>query len=295
VRFIGTMAALLLVGCKNEGGVDPTWKSNVEKFHARREKSIGGEEGWISLVGRFALKPGANTLGSDPQSDAVLPADRSPPKAGTFVVEEGQLSFVAGEGADVRSGGKKITTLTVSDDGSGKPTVLELGSLRMHVIKRGGQFFLRVKDREHPARATFKGLTWYPLEPKWRLVAKFEPAPEGTTLPVLNVLNQTEDMKVPGYVSFEAEGKTHRLTALKDGDDPGLFIIFKDKTAGHGTYPAGRFLDAPDPKGGQLDLDFNFAYSPPCAFTNFATCPLPPRENHLPIEIAAGETYAGSH
>jgi uncharacterized protein (DUF1684 family) len=155
---------------------------------------------------------------------------------------------------------------------------------------------LRVKDVKHPAREAFRGLTWYEPDPRWHFKAKFEPSPPGTTIPIVNVLNMTEPNPTPGHVAFTVGDKTYRLVAIREGDSPELFIIFKDATAGHGTYPSGRFIDAPAPAAdGTVDLDFNRAYSPPCAFTKFATCPLPPSENHLTLEVPAGETYSGSH
>jgi uncharacterized protein (DUF1684 family) len=287
---------LLLAACSKPAPPDPAWLSGLEKFHHQRDKIIGGDDGWITLVGRFNLKPGFNTVGSDPGSAAVLPADRAPPLAGKFVVEAGTLSFQPAEGVDVRLEGAPVKALTVNDDTHGKPTILELGSLRMHVIKRGNAFMLRVKDREHPARVAFKGLTWYEPDPALHVKAKLEPSPPGTTIPIVNVLNMTDEQPSPGRLVFTVKGSEHTLVALKEEGQTGLFIIFKDETAGHGTYPSGRFLDTPAVQAdGTVDLDFNRAYSPPCAFTTFATCPLPPKENHLPLKIAAGETYAGGH
>jgi uncharacterized protein len=289
---------LALTACfKPSAPSDPKWLESIEKFHANRAKSIGGPEGWISLVGRFALKNGANTVGSDPKCAAVLPADRSPPMLGTIVLEAGTLSFAAAEGAEVKVAGVPVKTMTLADDTApgGKPTVLEAGSLRLHVIRRGDAFMLRVKDREHPARAAFKGLDWFPADAAWRVRAKLEPSAPGTTLPILNVLNHTENMPSPGHLVFTAGGTEYRLAALKEDGDPGLFVIFKDQSAGKSTYPSGRFINtAAVGADGFVDLDFNRAYSPPCAFTSFATCPLPPKENHLAVVIEAGEKYSGS-
>jgi uncharacterized protein (DUF1684 family) len=290
------LAVLLLLGaCARPEPVDPQWAAAVERFHQRREQSIGGPDGWITLIGRFALKKGANAVGSDPSSLAVLPANRSPPRLGTVVVEAGSLFWSTAEGATVTVGGAPVASLQLNDDSNGKATVLEAGSLRLHVLRRGSAFMLRVKDREHPARVAFKGLDWFPLGPKWRVRARLEPSPPGTTLPIVNVLNQTEPMPSPGQLVFSIDGKEYRLLALQE-DEPGLFIIFKDATAGHSTYPSGRFINTPVVGAdGFVELDFNRAYSPPCAVTSFATCPLPPKENHLPVEIEAGEKYAGHH
>jgi uncharacterized protein (DUF1684 family) len=163
----------------------------------------------------------------------------------------------------------------------------------MYVITRGGKRILRVKDRAHPALKTFAGLKWFPPAEKWKVVATLEPAAPGSTVEITNVLNQTNPQQSPGVLRFELDGKTWRLTALTD-EEPGFFLIFKDETSGHGSYPAGRFLHAPPPGAdGRVVLDFNRAYSPPCAFTNFATCPLPPRGNALALKMEAGERFDG--
>lgn len=283
---------LVLAACEKPAPDDPKWRDGLESFRKQRARVI--DEAWLTVVGRFPLRPGPNTIGSDAKSAAVLPADRAPPFAGTLIVEDGTLYFQAAEGVDVKVKGQSVTTTPVADDSKGPPTVLELGSLRLHVIQRGGHFMLRAKDLKAPARDGFKGLSWYDPAQKWRLKGHFEPSPPGTTIPIVNVLNMTEQQPSPGHVSFTVGDKPYRLVALQEGDE--LFLVFKDETAGHGTYPSGRFLNTPLPApDGTVDLDFNRAYTPPCGFTKFATCPLPPRENHLPLEIAAGETYSGSH
>ena len=274
---------------------DPAWASELTRFRADREKSIAGPDGWITLVGRFELESGANSVGSDPGCTAVLPSDRAPALLGTVHVGAGALSWTTAAGADVRVDGKPVTRIRVSDDSAGNATVLEAGSLRLHVIRRGDALLLRAQDREHPARATFRGLDWFAPDPAWRVRARLEPSPPGTTLPIVNVLGQSERTPSPGLLVFSVDGVEYRLAALT-GDDGGFFVIFKDRTSGPSTYPAGRFLDtaAPDAQG-FVDLDFNRAYSPPCAFTAFATCPLPPRENVLELRIEAGEKFAGKH
>ncbi|MBK7859011.1 MAG: DUF1684 domain-containing protein [Archangiaceae bacterium] len=293
MRASALAAVVLLGACRREAPADPKWVEGLEKFHRGRERSIAGPDGWVTLVGRFALKNGANPVGADPKSAAVLPADRSPAQLGTLVLEAGSLFWTTAQGASVTVNGAPVASLQVADDSRGKPTVLEAGSLRLHVLRRGDAFMLRVKDQQAPARVAFKGLQWFEPDAKWHVKAKLEPSPPGTTLPIVNVLNHTEAMPSPGHLVFTVEGHEHRLAALQE-DEPGLFVIFKDGTAGKGTYPSGRFINTPAVGAdGFVDLDFNRAYSPPCAFTSFATCPLPPRENHLAVEIAAGEKYSG--
>jgi uncharacterized protein (DUF1684 family) len=273
---------------------DVKWRAAVSAFRAERERKVGGDDGWVTLVALDWLKPGENSVGADPASAAVLPQERSPAHAGVITVKGAQLAFQAAPGVDVRYKGAPVRALALEDDERGAPTVLELGSLRLFVIKRGDKYGLRVKDRNHPARKDFHGLTWFPVDPAFRFRARFEPG-HGASMPVENVLHQPETREVTGHVIFRVGGAEVRITAIKD-DGPGLYIVFRDQTAGKETYPAGRFLDTPPPDAdGTVELDFNCAYTPPCAFTPFATCPLPPRENILPFRVTAGETYHGAH
>ncbi|HEY8122649.1 MAG TPA: DUF1684 domain-containing protein [Myxococcota bacterium] len=274
---------------------DPAWAEGLARFRADEEISIGGPDGWITLVGRFPLEQGANSVGSDPHSVAVLPSDRAPAQLGSVNVAGDTVTWSTAAGADVRVDEQAITTRTLNDDSAGKSTLLEAGSLRLHVIRRGDVFLLRARDRDHPARAAFTGLAWFKPDPSWRVRARLEPSPPGTTLAIVNVLDQIANEPSPGHLVFSVGEKEYRLAALK-GDGAGFFIVFRDQTAGRSTYPTGRFLDAPAPDAdGSVDLDFNRAYSPPCAFTAFATCPLPPRENSLALAVEAGEKYAGKH
>jgi len=276
---------LALAGCKEVPVVPDKWQSGVDAFRQKRAESIAGPNGWITLVGRFPLNEGANEIGSK-STAAPLPVDRSAPAVGTLFIEPSGPRFVTAPGVDVRVDGKPITHTALAGDEPGPATILEHGSLRLHVIQRAGQWYLRAKDREHPARKTFAGLQWYPADPKWRVRARFEPAAKAVAIE--NVLKQTVAEQSPGTVSFEVDGTRHTLTALTEGD--GLFLIFRDGTSGKETYPAGRFLNTDPPSAdGTVELDFNRAYTPPCAFTEFATCPLPPPENNLKVPIVAGE------
>jgi uncharacterized protein (DUF1684 family) len=284
------LPALLLAACKAPPSAppDPEWEASLKRFQTQRAESIAGPDGWLTLIGRFAIDEGLTTLGSALDGGVVLPPDRAPPQAGSLTTTATEVRFTAAADAGATLNGAPVQELVLT----GEPSpLLELGSLRMHVIKRGKQRFLRVRDREHPARANFEGLKWYPPAPQWRLRARLETADAGATTPILNVLGQTEATPLAGALLFEVDGRPQRLTALA-GEGGELFVLFKDETSGHGSYPSGRFLDAPAPNAqGEVELDFNRAYNPPCAFTAFATCPVPPRGNALPLRIEAGERY----
>jgi uncharacterized protein (DUF1684 family) len=175
-------------------------------------------------------------------------------------------------------------------DADGVPTVIEVGPLRFFVIRRGDQHGVRIRDRESEARKNFHGIDYYPIDPKWRVNAQFEPYSPTKKIPITNVVGMTEDMESPGALVFEVDGKTMRLDpVLEEGTDE-LFIIFGDTTNGRETYGGGRYLYAPKPGADQrTTVDFNKSYNPPCVFTDFATCPLPPSQNKLAVAVTAGE------
>ena len=167
-----------------------------------------------------------------------------------------------------------------------------IGSLTLIVIERGGRYGIRLKDNESRLRKEFTSLHYFPIDASYCVTARFVPDPK--KIPILNILGQIEDMPSPGYVEFDLHGRHLRLTPVEESPDE-LFFILRDLTAGKDTYGSGRFLHTPLPKNGQVILDFNKAYNPPCAFTPYATCPLPPRENRLAVRIEAGELKYGSH
>ena len=183
-------------------------------------------------------------------------------------------------------------TRELRPDSAGKPDVVTLGSLTMFVIARGGKYGIRLKDNNSRLRKEFKGLHFFPVSEDCRVTTRL--IADAKKIPILNILGQVEDMPSPGYVDFELHGQKLRLTPVVES--PGeLFFIFRDLTAGKETYGSGRFLDAVPGKDGEVVLDFNKAYNPPCAFTPYATCPLPPKENRLAVRIEAGELKYGAH
>ncbi|HKG12516.1 MAG TPA: DUF1684 domain-containing protein, partial [Pyrinomonadaceae bacterium] len=193
--------------------------------------------------------------------------------------------------------GKPVTSLELKPDtDAGGPTTLKLGTLTFHVIKRGERLGVRVKDSASPERTSFRGLEYFPTDERWRVEARFEPHNPPKTIPITNVLNMEEDTPSPGSLVFDVGGQTYRLDAITEEGEEQFFVIFADATSGKETYGAGRYLYAGPPDSqGRLLIDFNKAYSPPCAFTKYATCPLPPEQNNLPLRVEAGEKFAGHH
>jgi uncharacterized protein len=277
---------------------DPLLANEIKKWRADRLTEINGEAGWNTLVGLFWLHEGRNRFGSDPSNDIVLPRGRAPKRAGSLLLRDDVVRLEATPEAGITRDGQVASNLVLESDADGaKPTTLKLGSLTFFVIKRGERFGLRVKDKMHPARLRFTGLDYYPVDPKWRINARFESYPAPKTIPIVNVLGMVDNMASPGVLGFELDGKTYRLEPVLERGSKELFIIFSDITSGKETYGAGRYLYADRPgTDGIVVLDFNKAHNPPCAFTKFATCPLPPRANRLAVRIEAGEKkYASAH
>ncbi len=280
------------------------YAEEIETWQGERSASLQAADGWLSLVGLHWLEPGENTFGSGEEDDLVFPAG-TPGRMGTVRLEGGAVTLTAAEGAGlgiaVAEGGEPEpvepgVSVPLVVDTAGEPTVVEQGSLSFHVIERGGRYGLRVKDPEGPARRGFVGLEFYPVDPAWRVAARLE-REEGMTVAIPNVLGQVEDVRAPGVLVFRAPGGEElRVTPMQGAPGEALFVVFGDETNGRGTYGGGRFVYADPPAEGSdvVVLDFNRAYNPPCAFTPYATCPLPPDENDLDVLIEAGEkSYAG--
>lgn len=275
---------------------DPSYLKEIEKWRNERLEEINGETGWNTLVGLFWLHEGKNSFGSDPSNDIVLPRNSAPKYAGTLHLGNGTVRLNSKLEVGITSGGDRVRDVVLRSDADGLPTPLKLGSLTMFVIKRGEKFGLRVKDKRHPARANFAGLTYFPVDASWRVQGKLEAYVPSKVIPIVNVLGMIDNMTSPGVLVFEIRGKEYRLDPVLEKGSKQLFVIFADQTSARETYGAGRYLyvDPPDAYG-KVIIDFNKAYNPPCAFTKFATCPLPPRQNRLATRIDAGEKkYAGS-
>ncbi len=267
------------------------YRQEIETFRKERNEGLKRENGWLTLVGLFWLKPGENKLGSDPGNVVILPEGKAPAAAGLMIREGEKVRLVVEPGVALTADGKEVKPgqpVDLQADASGKPTVVELGSLSFYLIQRGDRLGVRIKDKQSPLLASFKGMDTYPIRPEWRIVARFEPYKD-KKISIANIVGLVEDTPSPGAVVFEWQGKTYRIDALQDSPEGGLFLLFGDQTNGKETYAAGRFLDTDPPKDGKVVVDFNTAYNPPCVFTAFATCPLPPAQNKLAVAVEAGE------
>jgi len=295
MRVTALVAALAVVATAGLAFADEAYRAGVQAWRQERETRLKAEGGWLTLAGLFWLKEGPNPFGTDPAGDIVLPEASAPAKAGVFELAGGQVTVTLLPGANGRMGGKPVSgAVAMRPDTSGSPDLLEMGTLTMNVIKRGDRYGIRLKDKNSAARKGFTGLRWFDIQEAYRVEARWVSHPQPKPVKVPNVLGQTESMPSPGYAEFTLGGKLVRLDGvLEDPHAEQLFFILRDQTSGKETYGAGRFLYADLPKAGKVVLDFNQAYNPPCAFTPYATCPLPPPQNWMPVRVEAGELNYG--
>ena len=280
-------AALALPAALVLGAAPVEWpyRASVEAWRAEREAKLRAEDGWLAVTGLHWLREGKNTLGTADGNDIVLPAGSAPARAGTLTLGGGRVTLGLADGE------RRPEREIAPESGD----VVALGRLRLSVIERSGRLGLRVRDPDAARRRGFAGLAWYPIDESYRVRARFVPARGTRTIEVANVLGDLLRMPSPGHVEFTLRGRALRLEPVLEAGSPRLFFIFRDATAGRQTYPAGRSLYAEPPDGGLVTLDFNQAYSPPCAFTDFATCPLPPLQNRLAVAVEAGEKDPSRH
>lgn len=303
----------LLMACQGGGQKDPTMDeataqvneqvvAEVEVWRQERLASLTQPYGWLSLVGLDWLEEGDNPIGSAVADAAsvvsansvTLPAS-APAELGVLRLQDGVVGLELAAEQTVMVDGEVFAGGELAADSSGAATLLESGSVQFHVIERQGRFGVRVKDSQADTVTHFQGLDYYDASLRWRVVATVLPYDPPKTTAVPNVLGRPVDTEVPAALEFYLDGTIHRLDALPGGDDGSFFLVFGDLTNTKTTYGGGRFLytDVPD-ENGKVVVDFNRAYSPPCVFTPYATCPLPPQQNKLKVLIEAGEkTYAG--
>ncbi len=296
LRITYLMIAIVLYssGCTVETSIDdPQYVAEIQEWQQKRLKSLKRKTGWLSLIGLHWLTPGENTIGADTSNMIVLPADKAPGRLGKFILKDGEVAFESQPGTEVLNDSNIVTKTIVYQDSQDVP-ILSHGSLNWFIIKRVGKFGVRIRDAEHPAIAALKEIESYPIDKSWRVEAKFEAYDPPKTIPIDNIVGFTSDEPCPGALIFEIDDQTHRLDVL-DADDE-FWLIFSDATSGYETYGAGRYLyvNKPD-ETGKTYIDFNKAYNPPCAYTEFATCPLPPSQNKLSAKITAGEKFSSEY
>lgn len=264
------------------------YNKSIEKWRGDHEVNLKKETGWLTVAGLFWLKEGTNTVGAGENFDVRLTDNFKQGKFGEIDFKNGAATLRVEKGVEAQSDGKSVSTLDLVSDEKGKPTEIRTGTQTFFLIKREERFGIRLKDSNSEARRNFKGEHWFPIDESYKITARFEAFPEPKEINVPNVLGGNFKMKSPGLLKFSVQGKECSLQPVDEGDGM-LFIIFKDKSSESETYKSGRFLYADKRVNGEAVLDFNKAENPPCAFTAFATCPLPPPGNSLDAEIKAGE------
>jgi len=278
----------MLLGFLTAAQAQTDYVKAIEKWRSDKESDLKKETGWLTVAGLFWLKDGVNTVGAGPDFDVRLTDNFKQGKFGEIEFRNGVGTLKVESGVEAQSDGKDISTIDLVPDEKGKPTQIRTGSQTFFLIRRDDRFGIRLKDSNSKARLAFTGLHWFPIDESYKVTARLDAFPEPKEVMIPNVLGGSFKMKSPGILKFALHGKEYSLQPVDEGDGT-LFIIFRDGSNLTETYLAGRFLYADKPVNGEAVLDFNKAQNPPCAFTPFATCPLPPPQNTLDVEIKAGE------
>jgi uncharacterized protein len=306
-KLVASCLTLLMViglnACSNEPSTEDVkanaalkaaklaYEKEIAQVRNLRLEKLQRPDGYLSLVGMHWLEVGNTRVGSGIDNGTKLSA--GPARIGVInVTKDGKLSLQPEQGVDITIDGIPASgRANLVADSDGVPTVVGFnkGDASFIVIKRGGNYALRVRDAMASTRLHFPGIEYFPVNKDFRIQATFIPSPPGKTIEIMNILGMVEPMANPGQVVFTKDGKEYRLDAVDEGDGR-LFLNFSDRTSGHESYAASRFMYAKNPGGkGTTVVDFNTAYNPPCAFTLFSTCPIPPLQNRLDLRIEAGE------
>jgi len=293
---VGTVTALAAPAATP---VPAEFAQDLATWKAERVERLKAPDSWLSLVGLHWLAPGDNSLGT--AEDCTIRLNAGPAYLGRVTLaEDGRVTFIPAPASLATSNGRAVPGsrwgAVELNYRSGKPSSVVAQNVSFVVIQRGEKIGLRVRDTESLRRKNFVGIDYFPADPTWRIEAEWVAFPEPRQIPITNVLGQTTPSRAIGKAVFTRDGQTYELTPIVEAGDNELFFIFNDGTSGEETYGAARFLYATAPRDGKVVLDFNRALNPPCAFTPFATCPLPPPENRLKLRITAGEkAYRGEH
>jgi uncharacterized protein (DUF1684 family) len=270
------------------------YREKIDRWHEERNASIRRENSWLALSGLFWLQQGENRFGSDPANEIVLPV-RLPARLGTFHFDGEQVRLQVGEGQEVRVNGESVREVILQSDSADSPSFIALDGIRMVVIERPQGVGIRMWDNLRSERQTQPPREWFPVNEAMRVPALYTRYAQSKPVQLPNIFGEVQDGSVDGQVSFELEGRAFTLD-VTELPDQRLDIQFRDETSGGETYPSGRYYVTEDCMvDGRIMLDFNFAYSPPCAFTGFATCVFAPIQNHLQTRVEAGEIYHSQH
>lgn len=284
---------LTAIACTQKPTADPSYVKEINEWDQKRTNRLKADDGWLNLAGRFWLEKGESSFGTSEDNDVVVESSKLPEHIGSFIFKDSVVTFKAKDDVEVLLDGKPVKEIVLVDDQKKDMTVLQIGSIKFNLIIRDTLYGIRFRDLNSDLVKNFKGVERYPIDESWKVTAKFEAYNPVKEIDVPNVLGQISKEKSPGAVVFERDGKTHKIDAVDEGGDR-LFLIIADQTSGEETYGGGRFMYVNKPNStGTILLDFNKAYNPPCVFTKYATCPLPPLQNYLKLRIEAGEKVYG--
>jgi len=293
ISFFSLMLFVMISFSKENDSSQQQYIQEIKTFNQKRIANLKKENGWLNLAGLFLLKQGKNSFGSSIKNKLIFPKGKCPAYLGNIILKDNQVFTEIKNGIDVRIDEKKVTRQNIFKNEEEEPIILSYKSLRWFVIKRGNDYYVRLRDLESDLVKSFKDINTYPIDTTWKIEAFLDTTTKNK-IEITDVLGNTNLQESAGTLVFTVDGKQYRLDALDEGDN--LFVIFADKTNESETYYTGRFLTTNKPDvNGKLFIDFNKATNPPCAFTDFATCPLPPKQNVLPISITAGEKRFGKH
>ncbi|MBI3152452.1 MAG: DUF1684 domain-containing protein [Chloroflexi bacterium] len=266
-----------------------TYRQTINEWRKERNETIRKENGWLALSGLYWLKLGKNQIGSEPKSEVQLP-ERVPANIGYFDYNGRSVTFRAAAGQKVQVNDKQTDFAILQPDISENPSYIKLEDIQLVIIQRGNRMGVRMWDNQREERRSFPARTWYDIDEKFRIAGTYTAYERPKMAYFPDITGEKSEFPVDGYLSFEFESHHYQLDINKE-DDGTLFIRFWDPTSKEASYPTGRYLIADLESDGKIFLDFNKAYNPPCAFTDFATCVFAPEQNHLDFNVTAGETY----
>ena len=290
-KIIALFIIIQWLGCgKSTEKTEQAYIDQINQWHQERVERLTSKTGWMSLAGLFWLNEGDNTFGADSSNDIIFPTGKAPDFMGAFILESGVVHVKILPTVKVLLDGKPITDIDMKSDTEGAPTILSYGTLSWYIIKRSDNLAVRLRDSTNVNLQKFHGIERYPVNSSWRLQATFEAYNPQKSISIPTILGTEDEEPSPGALVFKIKNKNYRLDVMGDINDEQFFVIFGDLTNKDETYQSGRYIYVENPgNGGKTIIDFNKAYNPPCAFTEFATCPFPPEQNHLPLKIEAGE------
>jgi uncharacterized protein len=269
---------------------EESYADSIRKWRQEYAQKLMSPEGWLAISGLFWLDQGENRMGVHPSNRIILPPDSAAESSGIFTLRDREITLQAAEGVQMTINDQPVTIAQIAIDSYGSSAWIALNDLKISVIQRGSRYGVRIYDKNHPQLKEFVELRWFPIQLEYCSEANFIPFEQPKIMSIVNVLGDTLEMESPGYVEFLLQGQVCRLHAVPVEESDRLWFLFQDVTSSDATYPGGRFLTTEAPNKGRVTLDFNQAHNPPCAYTDFATCPLPPSINRLPVRVSAGES-----